>query len=107
MGSRMMRRQARASHRGHEAMGTARSRGFVPAHTIPHYVTNQTTSRNAGALGLGQGPDEFSPMNSACVEAGVELTEAGERCLSHEGLFRSSSAVQCLGRGDGPRERAA
>jgi hypothetical protein len=23
----------------------------VPAHTIPHYVTNQTTSQNAGALG--------------------------------------------------------
>ena len=25
-------------------------RGVVPAHTIPHYVTNQTTSPNAGAL---------------------------------------------------------
>jgi hypothetical protein len=73
--------------------------GFVPAHTIPHYVTNQTTSRNAVTLGLSQGPDEFSPMNSACGEAGVERTEAGERYLSHEALSRSSSAVQCLGRG--------
>ena len=26
----------------------------MPAHTIPHYVTNQTTSQNAGALGNGQ-----------------------------------------------------
>ena len=25
-------------------------RGVVPAHTTPHYITNQTTSQNAGAL---------------------------------------------------------
>jgi hypothetical protein len=30
-------------------------RGVVPAHTIPHYVTNQTTSQNAGALGGAEG----------------------------------------------------
>ena len=30
---------------------------------------------------LGQGPDEFSPLNSACVEAGVERTETWRAML--------------------------
>jgi hypothetical protein len=30
----------------------------MPAHTIQHYLTNQTTSQNAGAL-----PDQLNPRH--------------------------------------------
>jgi hypothetical protein len=52
----MMGRQARASTVVMRLWEAHDPGAFVPAHTIPHYVTNQTTqttSQNAGALPPG------------------------------------------------------
>jgi hypothetical protein len=42
-------------------------RAFVSAHTIPHYVTNQTTSQNAGALTAAREGSPFMPVHHSFV----------------------------------------